>query len=131
MSDPTTVNAYLRARCDDLQEQLRQRDLEEHLRLAKAETDRVRAEQTAAIEAAGKKAAEDLEAHRRRSWFDHEVAECVRTQDNPRFRHFLKKNMDEHCADAPAGWAPGYSPVDYMAVPAFAKEESEEAAGTL
>src|SRR5436190_3814019 len=125
MSDPTTVNAYLRARCDDLQEQLRQRDLEHHLRLAKAESDRVLKEQTAAIEAAGKKAAEDLEAHRRRSWFDYELEESQRTHDNVRFRHLLEKSIPEHCADAPQGWAPGHSPIMYMNVPAFAREESE------
>jgi hypothetical protein len=116
----------LRQSNDALHQQLMERDKREAMEKIRAESDRVRAQQVALVEAEGKERAAAMEEHRRRSWFDHEMAESLRTHDDKRFLKLMAKSVPQHMADAPSGWAPGYAPAMYMNVPAFAAEPAAE-----
>jgi hypothetical protein len=123
--DPGTELESLRASNNYLREMLIERDKREALEKIRAEADRARAAQIALVEAQGKERAASMERHRRHSWFDHELEECRRTHDDTRFRKFLQKSIEQHEADAPEGWAPGYCPAMYMDVSAFAPSSNQ------
>lgn len=109
-----------------LQQQLIEIDKRNAMEKVRAETDRARAQQAALVEAEGKERAAAMEEHRRRSWFDYEQSEAMRTHDANRFNKLLTKSIPQHMADAPEGWAPGYAPSIYMNVPAFAATPAAE-----
>lgn len=126
-----TENETLRRRLADVEGMLRERELAECHRLSQAEVDRLAAEQAAAAAEQAGREAEDLEAHRRRAWYDYTLEKLIAADDNDGFREFLRKSPEQHQKDAPPGWPVGVDPSQFQSVSAFAPEPDGKFEQTL
>jgi hypothetical protein len=125
-----TENERLRRQLADINEMLRQREIEECHQHTQAELDRRAAEQAAADVEVERIETEDLEEHRKNAWFDSRVQKALAGGDES-FRLFLTKSIPQWKLETPPGWPEGVTPDQFRAVPAFAKTADDTAAKTL
>jgi hypothetical protein len=80
-------------------------------------------------------AAEDLEEHRRRCWFQHRFETIRSAQDDDAFREFLSDSYADHdkrtLRETPDGWPPSYDPLMFQKVPATNHEPADDRSGSV